>query len=147
MLRHAIAPTRFFSQISNDILRHPGLSSDAVRLLTWQLSLPPGARENLSKTAERAGIGKTAFQKAKRQLQAAGYVHEWRQQRAGGQWFTEQLVSSVPLTGEQALAVRDAEQCLTVPSPVTIPQVTPRGSNRPPVSRPVAPSVVIQKTG
>ena len=71
----------------NDIIRHPRLSSDAVRLLTWQLSLPSEAKDSLSRTAERAGIGKCAFLRAKRELKAEGYLHEWREQvihRPGG---------------------------------------------------------------
>ncbi|MDK0522000.1 hypothetical protein [Streptomyces sp. ML-6] len=107
MLRHVIAPLRHFSQISNEILRHPRLSSDAVRILTWQLSLPPGAAESLSRTATRAGIGKGAFNRAKAQLKGEGFVHEWRQQGLRGLWSTVQLVSSVPLTAEEALAVRN----------------------------------------
>ena len=57
MLRHVIAPSRFYSQLPNDILRHPRLSAAAVRLLAWQLSLPLDAKESLSRTAERARIG------------------------------------------------------------------------------------------
>ena len=106
MLRHAIAPARFFTQVPNDIIRHPRLSSDAVRLLTWQLSLPEGADEALSRTAARAGIGKCAFLRAKGELKAEGYLHEWREQGVRGLWSTVQLVSNVPLTGEEAAAVR-----------------------------------------
>lgn len=107
MLRHAIPPASFFTQVSNEILRHPRLSSDAVRLLTWQLSLPDGANEALSKTAERAGIKKVAFIRAKRQLLAEGYLHEWRRQGATGRWATTQMVSSVPLSAAEAIAVWD----------------------------------------
>lgn len=107
MLRHAIAPARFFSQVPNEIIRHPRLSSDAVRLLTWQLSLPEDARDSLSRTAERAGIGKCAFLRAKRELKAEGYFHEWREQGLRGRWATRQLVSSVPLDGAEAVRVRD----------------------------------------
>ncbi|MFI1799195.1 hypothetical protein ACH427_17855 [Streptomyces sp. NPDC020379] len=107
MLKHVSAPARFFSQVPNEIIRHPHLSSDAVRLLTWQLSLPDGVDQPLSKTAEQAGIKKTAFTRAKRELAAAGYFHEWRGQGAGGLWRTRQLVSNVPLTAEEAVAVRD----------------------------------------
>ncbi|MFD3332737.1 hypothetical protein ACFWV1_08795, partial [Streptomyces sp. NPDC058700] len=74
--RHFNAPSRAFSQFSHELIRHPRLSSDAVRLLTWQLSLPEGARESLSRTAERARIGATAFTRAKRQLKEEGFVHE-----------------------------------------------------------------------
>ncbi|WP_194959603.1 hypothetical protein [Streptomyces sp. NRRL B-1677] len=106
MLKHVIPPASFFTQVPNEILRHPRLSSDAVRLLTWQLSLPDGANEPLSKTAERAGIKKIAFLRAKRQLLGEGYLHEWRLQGEGGRWSTTQLVSSVPLSAEEALAVQ-----------------------------------------
>ncbi|KAB1988725.1 hypothetical protein [Streptomyces triticiradicis] len=100
--RHHIAPPRAFTQLSHELIRHPRLSSDAVRLLTWQLSLPEGARESLSRTAERARIGATAFTRAKRQLKDEGFVHERRVQGPGGQWTTQQLVSSVPLSPAEA---------------------------------------------
>ncbi|MGW2821673.1 hypothetical protein ACWC24_11790 [Streptomyces sp. NPDC001443] len=100
--RHHIAPPRAFTQFSHELIRHPRLSSDAVRLLTWQLSLPQGAREPLARTAERARIGATAFTRAKRQLKDEGFVHERRVQGPGGQWATQQLVSSVPLSPTEA---------------------------------------------
>ncbi|MFD8995794.1 hypothetical protein [Streptomyces abikoensis] len=107
MFRHAIAPTRFYTPVSNEIIRHPRLSSDAKCLLLWQLSLPPGADEALSESARRAGIKKTAFGRAKRELLAEGYVHEWRLPGPRGRWSTTQLVSNVPLTDAEALALRD----------------------------------------
>ncbi|MFE3072002.1 hypothetical protein [Streptomyces sp. NPDC059247] len=100
--RHFIAPSSAFTRFSHELIRHPRLSSDAVRLLTWQLSLPGGATENLSRTAERAGIGATAFTRAKRQLISEGFVHERRVQGTGGCWSTQQLVSATPLTAAQA---------------------------------------------
>ncbi|GGR15309.1 hypothetical protein [Streptomyces netropsis] len=106
MLKHASAPTRFFTQVSNEIIRHPRLSAEAVRLLTWQLSLPDSADVSLSETAHRAGIKKTAFIRAKRELIAEGYVHEWREQGARGRWVTVQLISDGPLTAEEAKASR-----------------------------------------
>ncbi len=116
MLRHVIPPARFFSQVPNEIIRHPRLSSDAVRLLTWQLSLPQGADEPLSRTAQRAGIKKVAFIRAKQQLKAEGYVHEWREQGDRGRWVTRQLVSSVPLSAEEAARVRDGAPAGGVPA-------------------------------
>ncbi|MGW1073536.1 hypothetical protein [Streptomyces sp. NPDC002537] len=106
MFRHAIAPARSFTQVANEVIRDPKLSSDAVRLLIWQLSLPPGVDLALWQVAERAGIKTTGFIRAKRELAAAGYYHEWREQGRGGRWTTEQLVSGVPLTAEEAAAVR-----------------------------------------
>ncbi|MGW1196867.1 hypothetical protein ACWD4B_13665 [Streptomyces sp. NPDC002536] len=116
MFRHVIAPTRFFSQVPNEIIRHPRLSSDAVRLLLWQLSLPEGANEPLYESAKRAGIKKTAFLRAKRELAGEGYLHDWRRQDRAGRWSRSQLVSNVPLTAEQAVAVRDTGQP-TAPEP------------------------------
>ncbi|MBE9498032.1 hypothetical protein IHE61_02350 [Streptomyces sp. GKU 257-1] len=102
MHRHVSAPARFFSQLPNDIIRHPRLSAPAVRLLAWQLSLPEGADEPLWRTAERAGIGKVAFQHAKRQLRAEQYLFEWRRQDADGRWQTVQLLTNVPLSPDEA---------------------------------------------
>ncbi|MEU3651809.1 hypothetical protein AB0E67_03000 [Streptomyces sp. NPDC032161] len=128
--------------MSNEILRHPRLSSDAVRILTWQLSLPEDADESLSRTAARAGIKKGAFNRAKSQLKEEGYVHEWRRQGLRGLWTTVQLVSSVPLTAEEAVAMRDG--CPTAACPTAgrpegrvtgrHPEKTPEGktSNHPP---------------
>ncbi|MER8231032.1 hypothetical protein [Streptomyces sp. NPDC094049] len=122
--RHFIAPSRAFTRFSHDLIRHPRLSSDAVRLLTWQLSLPEGARENLSRTAERAGIGATAFTRAKRQLMTEGFVHERRVQGTGGCWSTQQLVSATPLTTAQA-----AKLLGRTPVPQASAQVAPGPGN------------------
>ncbi|MFE7412570.1 hypothetical protein [Streptomyces laurentii] len=115
MYRHFIAPARGFTQFSHEIIRHPRLSSDAVRLLTWQLSLPEGARESLSRTAERARIGACAFSRAKRELKAEGFVHERRLQGPRGRWVTQQLVSNEPLGEAEA-----AKLLGRMPAPVPV---------------------------
>ncbi|GGP69695.1 hypothetical protein GCM10010287_47160 [Streptomyces variabilis] len=122
--RHHIAPPRAFSQFSHDLIRHPRLSSDAVRLLIWQLSLPDGARESLSRTAERARIGACAFTRAKRQLKEEGFVHERRLQGPGGHWITQQLVSNVPLSAVEAANILGRMPVHT-PSADASPQVAP----------------------
>ncbi|NEC68024.1 hypothetical protein G3I41_25965 [Streptomyces sp. SID9727] len=66
------------------------------------------ASEALSDHAKRLGIKGRAYQKAKGQLKEAGYVHEWRWQGPGGLWMTDQLFSNVPLTDEEARALRAA---------------------------------------
>ncbi|MER5475451.1 hypothetical protein ABT026_00480 [Streptomyces sp. NPDC002734] len=131
--RNFIAPTRAFTQLANEIIRHPRLSSDAARVLTWQLSLPPGATETLSETAKRARIGGSAFTTAKRQLIAEGYVHERRAQIERGRWATRQLVSSVPLRAAEAdkfLAALPTQGRDTIHR--VSPQVAPSG--RPPAA-------------
>lgn len=137
MQRHAIPPARFFSQVPNDIIRHPRLSSDAVRLLTWQLSLPADDDDSLSTTARRAGIGKCAFLRAKRELKDEGYVHEWREQAARGRWQTRQLVSNVPLTAEEAAKVRD-QSPLGPPPPPPPPPPAPPANRAPAAGQPKA---------
>ncbi|MFJ8269352.1 hypothetical protein ACIQ8G_03095 [Streptomyces sp. NPDC094154] len=124
--RHCIAPPRAFTQFSHDIIRHPRLSSDAVRLLTWQLSLPQGARESLSRTAERARIGATAFTRAKRQLKEEGFVHERRVQVPGGLWVTQQLVSNVPLNPGEAAKILAQTPVASVPGPTSANPVSPQ---------------------
>ncbi|MFI0909896.1 hypothetical protein [Streptomyces abikoensis] len=125
MQKHAIPPARFFTQVSNDIIRHPRLSAEAVRLLMWQLSLPGDVDQPLSETAKRAGIKKTAFQRAKQELIAEGYVHEWRGQGAHGRWATRQLVSNVPLSAEEALVARDGDRPAEPPTAVEPTAVEP----------------------
>ncbi|CAL9565251.1 hypothetical protein SUDANB140_04731 [Streptomyces sp. enrichment culture] len=141
--RHFIAPPRAFTQFSHDLIRHPRLSSDAVRLLTWQLSLPPGTRESLSRTAERARIGGCAFTRAKRQLKDEGFVHERRLQGPGGLWVTQQLVSNVPLSEGEALKllaqVPVGPAGTTTTERVTPPQLAP-GRRSPAVGEPTSPS-------
>ncbi|MFI0739633.1 hypothetical protein ACH4PU_16330 [Streptomyces sp. NPDC021100] len=116
MMRHVSAPQRRFTQVSNDIIHHADLSSDAVRLLVWLLSLADTSGVSFSDVARRAGIKNGAFQRAKAQLKEAGYAHEWRRQGADGRWVTTQLVASVPLSAEEARAVRDGEGVLGSPS-------------------------------
>ncbi len=116
MFRHAIAPARSYTRVANEVIRDQRLSSDAVRLLIWQLSLPPGVDLPLWQVAQRAGIKTTGFIRAKRQLAAAGYYHEWREQGRGGRWATEQLVSGVPLTAEEADAVRAGQPGAQIPA-------------------------------
>lgn len=110
MHRNANAPMRFFSQVPNEIIRHPRLSPNAKCLLLWQLSLPEDLDQAFYETAKNAGIKKTAFTRAKRELIDEGYFHEWRLQGADGRWTTEQLISNVPLTREEATAIRDGKQ-------------------------------------
>ncbi|MEW2220701.1 hypothetical protein AB0939_15605 [Streptomyces sp. NPDC006990] len=126
MHRHVSAPARFFSQLPNDIIRHPRLSAHAVRLLAWQLSLPEGADEPLWRTAERAGIGKVAFQHAKRQLRAEQYLFEWRRQNADGRWQTVQLLTNVPLSPDEAREhAASARGVPAVARPASRPAVRP----------------------
>ncbi|MEU2516807.1 hypothetical protein [Streptomyces syringium] len=127
MLRHVIAPERFFTQVSNEIIRHPRLSAPAVRLLLWELSLPDSVDQPLWDTAKDAGIKKTAFTRAKRELKAEGYFHEWKLQVEGGKWITRQMVSNVVLAPEEARALRDGVRpaAPSAPKPATGQPTTP----------------------
>ncbi|MFE4449938.1 hypothetical protein [Streptomyces sp. NPDC056796] len=107
MLRHAIAPSRRFTKASHDVVRHARLTSDAKILLLAVQGLPEEqAARPLSEHARRLGITGRAYQKSKELLVAHGYVHEWRDQGERGRWVTVQLLSNVPLTPEEAAALR-----------------------------------------
>lgn len=117
MLRHAISPSRRFTKASHDVVRHPRLSSDAKILLLYVQGLPEDAPcRPLSELARKLGIKGRAYQKAKEQLVAHGYVHEWRTQGSRGRWITEQLVANTPLTIEQAAHLRGAPPTTAPPS-------------------------------
>ncbi|MFE4590584.1 hypothetical protein [Streptomyces laurentii] len=134
MYRHFIAPARGFTQFSHGLIRHPRLNSDAVRILTWQLSLPEGAKESLSRTAERAGIGGCAFTRAKRQLLAEGFLHERRTQVTGGRWTTQQLISNQPLNEAEA-----AKLMGRAPGTVIVVAASAPGPRNPAVGDPTGP--------
>ncbi|MET7856884.1 hypothetical protein ABZS81_06615 [Streptomyces sp. NPDC005318] len=117
MLRHAIAPSRRFTKASHDVVRHQRLSSDAKILLLYVQGLPEDTScKPLSELAKKLGIKGRAYQKAKEQLVAHGYVHEWRTQGGRGRWITEQLVANTPLTNEQAEHLRGAPPATPPPS-------------------------------
>ncbi|MCX4847778.1 hypothetical protein [Streptomyces sp. NBC_00893] len=132
MLRHAIAPSARYTKASNDVVRHPRLSSDAKILILYVQGLPDNTTfKPLSELAQRVGIKGRAYQKAKQQLVENGYVHEWRSQGDGGRWLTEQLVANNPLTSERAGHLRTA-------SSVTTPLSPPPSTHSPTVGVPTA---------
>ncbi|MFD5187371.1 hypothetical protein ACFWMU_04310 [Streptomyces sp. NPDC058357] len=135
MLRHAIAPSARYTKASNDVVRHPRLSSDAKILLLYVQGLPDTTTfKPLSELANKLGIKGRAYQKAKQQLVENGYVHEWRSQADGGRWITEQLVANTALTSEQATHVRG-----TPPSPSLA--AAPPSTHFPTVGEPAARTV------
>ncbi len=110
MLRHAIAPLRRYTKASHDVVQHPRLNSDAKILLLYVQGLPEGSTERpLSAHAERLGIKGRAYQKVKQLLTVCGYLHEWRHQNERGRWVTDQLLTNVQLTTEEAAAVRNGD--------------------------------------
>ncbi|MEU1486343.1 hypothetical protein [Streptomyces sp. NPDC005752] len=120
MHRHAIAPSRRYTKASHDVVRHARLTSDAKILLLAVQGLPDEqAGRPLSEHARKLGITGRAYQKSKELLVAHGYVHEWRDQGERGRWVTEQLLSNVPLTPEEAAVLRQgrSETSPSVPKP------------------------------
>ncbi|MER5440996.1 hypothetical protein [Streptomyces sp. NPDC002790] len=106
MLKHAIPPARFFSQVPNEIIRNPRLNGTAVRLLLWALSLPEGSRETVQSLGEKMPEGRLAVRKARRQLEEEGYLHTRRtQDPETGRWTTQVVASNVPLTSPEEVAV------------------------------------------
>ncbi|WP_328538560.1 hypothetical protein [Streptomyces sp. NBC_00344] len=124
MLRHVIAPSGRYTKASHDVVRHPRLNSDAKILLLYTQGLPEEtAGKPLSQLAQKLGIKGRAYQKAKEQLVAHGYVHEWRTQGGRGRWVTEQLVANLPLTDEQASGLREDLPFAGPPPSAPIPMV------------------------
>ncbi|MGW1410376.1 hypothetical protein [Streptomyces sp. NPDC002403] len=145
MLWHAIAPSRRYTKASHDVVRHPRLSSDAKILLLYVQGLPEQrADQALSEHARKLGITGRAYQKAKGQLIANGFVHEWKRQGDRGFWVTDQLFANVPLTVEQAAAVRNERvggpSASAGPSAPTAPAARP-GARNPAVGEPGCPAV------
>lgn len=109
MLRHVIAPTRSYTKSSNGIIRHRRMDSDAKILLLTVQELPESACEgSLGKVAEtELGWNSRKYRKAKKDLVESGFLHEWKWQDGRGRWVTQQLLSNVTLTRDEAGGVRD----------------------------------------
>ncbi|MER5629517.1 hypothetical protein [Streptomyces nitrosporeus] len=109
MLWHATALSRGYTKAANDLVRDPGLSSDAKIILLYVQGLPAERRDvALSEHAQKLKITGRAYQKLKKLLVAHGYLHEWRVQDARGFWSTEQLLANMPLEPEEAFRLREA---------------------------------------
>ncbi|MFD3750672.1 hypothetical protein ACFWVT_10545 [Streptomyces cyaneofuscatus] len=107
MLRHAIAPPSGWTKAPHTVVRSRRMNSDAKVLLLYVQGLPDSAIDRpLGELARRLDMKGRAYQQAKKQLTEHGYFHEWRSQGDGGRWTTEQLLSSTPLTRDEARAVR-----------------------------------------
>ncbi|MFE1273408.1 hypothetical protein [Streptomyces sp. NPDC058758] len=119
MLRHAIAPSSAYTKVSHSVVRNPRLNSDAKILLVYLQGLPESAAtaKPLGGHAVDLGMKPRAYQRAKEALTACGYLHEWRWQGGRGRWITEQLITNVTLTRDEATAVRDGDRSPTVPFP------------------------------
>ncbi|MFF5282001.1 hypothetical protein [Streptomyces sp. NPDC013171] len=89
-------------------MRHPRLNSDAKILLIYIQGLPEAASfKPLGEHATDLGMRPRAYHRAKECLVACGFLHEWKFQTRRGYWLTEQLLSNVTLTRDEANAVRD----------------------------------------
>ncbi|MFF8832405.1 hypothetical protein [Streptomyces sp. NPDC015131] len=150
MLRHAIAPERRFTKVSHDLVRHRRLGSDAKLLVIYVHGLPEAeAAKPLGDHAEALGMRPRAFQRAKEELVMCGFFHQWRSQRERGRWVTDQLLSNLPLTGEQATRLWDGQEPPAPPvpperpAPPTVPERAV-GEPEPPV---VGPSPVEEDLG
>ncbi|MFD9424012.1 MULTISPECIES: hypothetical protein [unclassified Streptomyces] len=143
MLCHVIAPSSGYTKASNNVVRERRLNSDAKILLLYVQGLPESATGcPLGELAHELGMKGHAYQKAKKQLVAQGFVHEWSGQRAGGRWYTEQLFTNTPLTEAEARAVRArlttapaGPAASPAPAPPTVPipivgEPTPRTAGR-----------------
>lgn len=107
MLRHAIAPPSGWTKAPHTVVRSRRMNSDAKVLLLYVQGLPDSATDRpLGELARKLDMKGRAYQQAKKQLTEHGYFHEWRSQGDGGRWTTEQLLSSTPLTRDEAGAVR-----------------------------------------
>ncbi|MGW9303998.1 hypothetical protein ACWHA3_24695 [Streptomyces cyaneofuscatus] len=83
------------------------MNSDAKILLLYVQGLPDSATDHpLGELARKLDMKGRSYQQAKKQLTENGHLHEWRSQGDGGRWLTEQLLSSTPLTRDEAGAVR-----------------------------------------
>ncbi|MGW6394442.1 hypothetical protein ACWFR1_28965 [Streptomyces sp. NPDC055103] len=105
------------------------MDSDAKILLLTVQELPESACDGpLGKVAEdELGWNYRKYRKAKKDLVESGYLHEWKWQDGRGRWVTEQLMSNVTLTRDEAGDVRDGNPPPESPSEQVPTVGFPRG--------------------
>ncbi|WP_282694861.1 hypothetical protein [Streptomyces sp. CC208A] len=133
MLRHVIAPSAAYTKVSHSVVRNPRLTSDAKVLLVYLQGLPENvaAAKPLGEHAVDLGMKPRAYQRAKESLVACGHLHEWRWQGGRGRWITEQLVTNVTLTRDEAAAVRNGDRSPTVAGPTVGGPAAPESGGSP----------------
>ncbi|MFD5345333.1 hypothetical protein ACFWJY_16580 [Streptomyces anulatus] len=166
MLWHAIAPSRRYTKASHDVVRHPGLCSDAKVLILYVQGLPDGDTDlALSEHARKLDIKGRAYQRAKEQLLLCGFVHERRVVGERGRWVTQQVFSNVPLADAEVsplwcdaglgVAPSPSDRFPTVgqPGPRTVGHQLPvdeereKNSSRPPTEAPCVEAALEPLTG
>ncbi len=106
MLRHVIAPSTGWTKAPHTVVRDRRIDSNAKILILYVQGLPESATNRpLGELARKLDMKGRPYQQARKQLVEHGYVHEWRTQREGGKWATDQLFTNTPLTGAEARAV------------------------------------------
>ncbi|MFJ2744409.1 hypothetical protein ACIO3O_32685 [Streptomyces sp. NPDC087440] len=130
MFLHAISPTRAFTKVSNALLRRTELDAASRLLLAHVGGLPPADQyAPLSAHAEQLGLKPGTYKRVKKELVQYGYAHDYRTQGSDGRWYTEQWVSTVPLTDDEFTALRTG-------TATAVPRET-----KPTAGRPSGPSV------
>ncbi|MEV7183379.1 helix-turn-helix domain-containing protein [Kitasatospora sp. NPDC093102] len=112
------------------VVRKHSLSWAARGLLSYLLSLPDGAREDVRTLAAKSVEGRTSVARALRELEAAGhYVRRTQRDPLTGQVRTAVSVHEVPVTGKAVHAVPPlpAPPAAGVPAP-GVPGVGRAGS-------------------
>ncbi|MEU0158062.1 hypothetical protein ABZ154_04250 [Streptomyces sp. NPDC006261] len=120
------------------------MNSDAKVLLLYVQGLPQSTTDRpLGELARKLDMKGRSYQQAKKQLTEHGYLHEWRSQGDGGRWMTEQLLSSTPLTRDEAGAVRAklSPEAGQLARPEQQPCPPPPSARYPTVGEPTPPPV------
>jgi hypothetical protein len=106
---HRSAHQRFFTTLSNEVLRDSRLSFCARGILAHLLSQPDGKRDDILTLAKRTPEGRERVASAMRELEQCGYVKRTKMRTPEGRIYTEVDVFESPQG----------------PSPSTQTQVTP----------------------
>ena len=93
---HRSAHQRFFTTLSNDVLRDSRLSFCARGILANLLSQPDGKRDDIRTLTERTPEGRERVASAMRELERFGYLTRAKRRTPEGQIYTEVEVFEAP---------------------------------------------------
>ena len=93
---HRSAHLRFFTTLSNEVLRDSRLSFCARGILAHLLSQPDGKRDDIRTLTERTPEGRERVASAMRELERFGYLKRTKKRSPQGQIYTEVDVFEAP---------------------------------------------------
>lgn len=87
---------RAFSAIPDDVLQDTRMRTETRLILGWLLGRPEGWTIYVSHVQRTLGVSRPRWAKARKEMEALGYLSQSKYQDSGGKFHWEHIVSDAP---------------------------------------------------